>query len=135
MMLPFYFLSIMFNAVTGIILAFRGEETLEESGFSFSLDNEVFRLMLGAASVFTGFLKLLSPVAGNIPVIGDLIPALANLAGGAILVFEYYRNRSTLNSDAALRLGETIGKIRKLAGFAAIAAAAIHFICYPIPLL
>jgi hypothetical protein len=134
-MLPFYFLTILFNAVSGYILAFRREEIRGESGFSFSLDNEVFRLALGVASVFTGFFKILSPVTGNIPVIGDLLPALANLAGGFILIFEYYRNRTTLRSEAVEKFGNIVDQNRKIAGFAAIGAAVLHFVFHPVPFL
>jgi hypothetical protein len=134
-MLPFYFLTILFNAVSGYVLAFRREEIREENGFSFSFDNEVFRLILGAVSIFTGILKVLSPVAGNIPVIGDLVPALANLVGGFILVFEYYRNRTTVRSEAVEKMGDIVEKNRKIAGFISLGAAVLHFVFYPVPFL
>jgi hypothetical protein len=134
-MLPFYLLTILFNAVSGYVLAFRKEELQGENNFSFSFDNEVFRLILGAASIFTGLLKILSPVAGNIPVIGDLVPALANLGGGFILVFGYYRNRTTVRSEAVEKLGDIIDKNRKIAGFVSIGAAVLHFVFYSVPFL
>jgi hypothetical protein len=90
---------------------------------------------LGAASIFTGLLKILSPVAGNIPVIGDLVPALANLSGGFIMVFEYYRNRTTVHSEAVEKLGDIIDKNRKIAGFVFIGAAVLHFVFYSVPFL
>jgi hypothetical protein len=134
-MLPFYFLTILFNGLTGYILAFCGEEARDEGGFAFSFYNEIFRLVLGALSVFTGLMKLLSPVAGNFPVIGDMLPALANFAGGFILLFEYYRSRTTLGSNAAERIGVFVVKYRKITGFAALSAAALHFVLYPAPFL
>jgi hypothetical protein len=130
-MLPFYFLTILFNAVTGYVLAFCGAET-RKGGFSFSLQNETFRLALGAASVLTGLFKLLSPVAGNVPIVGDLFPALCNLGGGFILVFEYYRNRSEVPSDAAEKISLFTEKYRKLAGIVSLAAAVLHFVFYPV---
>jgi hypothetical protein len=134
-MLPFYFLTILFNAISGYVLAFRKEGIQGENAFSFSFDNEVFRLALGAASIFTGLFKILSPVAGNIPVIGDLVPALANLAGGCILIFEYYRNRTTLRSEAVEQLGDVVDKNRKIVGFVSIGAAVLHFVFYSVPFL
>jgi hypothetical protein len=130
-MLPFYFLTILFNAVTGYVLAFCEQET-REGGFSFSLYSEVFRLALGAASILTGLFKVLSPVTGNIPVIGDLLPALCNLGSGFILVFEYYRNRSEIRSGAAEDIAVFTEKYRKLAGYVCLAAAALHFVFYPV---
>jgi hypothetical protein len=134
-MLPFYLLTILFNAMSGYTLAFRKEKPQGDNGFSFSLDNEVFRLVLGAASIFIGLLKILSPVAGNIPVIGDLVPATANLAGGFILVFEYYQNHTTLRSEAVEKLGDIVEKNRKIVGFVSIGAAVLHFVFYPVPFL
>jgi hypothetical protein len=130
-MLPVYFLSIVLNALTGYLLAFGREET-EKEGLSLSLNNETVRLIIGVLSAITGILKVLSPVTGNIPVAGDLVPALANLGGGFILVFEFYRSRTTVASAAAERLGEIIEKNKKLTGFVCLAAAVLHFIFYPV---
>jgi hypothetical protein len=131
-MLPFYFLTIFFNAVTGYILAFRKAEDGEEDGFSFGFDNGMLRLVIGGASMLTGLFKLLSPVSGNVPVLGDLVPALANLAGGFILVFEYYRSRSSVASETADRIEKIAVRNRKAAGFFSIGAALLHFIFYPV---
>jgi hypothetical protein len=132
-MAPFYFLSILLNAALGYILAFNQEETGEEETLSFSLNNRVFRLVLGALSMVTGVLKLLSPMyvpggSQQLPVLGDLFPALCNLAGGFILVFEYYRSKTTISTEASVRLEELIAKNRKLAGFVCLGAALFHLV-------
>jgi hypothetical protein len=136
-MLPFYFFSIVFNALTGYILAFGKEDADDtaEPGFKLSFSNETFRLVLGVGSLVIGFLKLLSPVQGNIPVVGDLVPALTGLASGFILVFEYYRNRSSLESEQAEKIEGLIKPHRKIAGFGALGAAVLHFLLYSVPLL
>ena len=132
-MMPVYFLSILLNGLTGGILAF-GKEEAEGGGFSFSLHNETLRLGIGALTFITGFLKILSPVnvGGNIPVAGDLVPALAGLAGGFILAFEFYRRRNTMDSPAVERIEGLIRKSRKSLGFFCIAAAALHWIFYSV---
>jgi hypothetical protein len=130
-MLPVYFLSILLNALSGYLFAFSGDET-EKTGLSFHLSNETVRLVIGILSLLTGLLKILSPVGGNVPVVGDLVPALANLAGGFILVFEFYRNRSTVDSMAAERIGEIIEKNRRLTGFVCMSAAVLHLIFFSV---
>jgi hypothetical protein len=130
-MLQVYFLSILLNILCGYLFAFSGDET-EMAGLSFHLDNETVRLVIGVLSLLTGILKILSPVEGNVPVVGDLVPALGNLAGGFILVFEFYRNRSTVDSLVAERIGEIIEKNRKLTGFVCLAAGVLHFIFYSV---
>lgn len=129
-MMPVYCLSIVFNGLCGYILAFGGETGGETPAFS--LRNETVRLITGILTVIMGLLKILSPVAGNIPVIGDLVPALAGLAAGGILLFEFYRGRGTLDFIAVERIGELVEKYKKLTGFAAIGAAALHLIFYPV---
>ncbi|MDR2700918.1 MAG: hypothetical protein LBB72_00640 [Spirochaetaceae bacterium] len=124
-MLPIYFFSIAVNALSGYILAF-GKEEAEGGNISFNLNGETTRLFIGALSIIIGLLKLLSPVEGNTPVAGDLIPALAGISGGFILVFEFYRHRTTLDTSGVERIVEFIAKNRKIAGFFCMAAAVLH---------
>ncbi|MDR2210441.1 MAG: hypothetical protein LBO65_03105 [Spirochaetaceae bacterium] len=114
----------------GCIFVLAGEGS--NKVLSLSLDNEAVRLGLGLVSVIVGILKVLSPVAGNVPVVGDLVPALANLLGGGILVFEFYRSHSTISSPAAERIGELVERNKRLAGFICIVVAVLHFIFYSI---
>jgi hypothetical protein len=129
-MIQFYFLSILFNAAAGFILVTEGteKENSIETGLKISMGNETFRLVLGILTMVTGLLKLLSSVPGDLPVIGDLIPAAVGLAAGFILVFDYYRKRSTLDDDAVTPLAQIVSKNRKWIGFALLLAAALHFL-------
>jgi len=130
-MLPIYFLSIALNAVVGYILTF-GKEEAEGEALSLNVDSETTRLLVGVLAAVTGLLKILSPVAGSVPVVGDLVPALTALGGGFILAFEYFRRRNTVHSLSAERIEGLIAKNRKLAGFVCLGAAAIHLIFYPV---
>ncbi|GHV52634.1 hypothetical protein AGMMS49579_10230 [Spirochaetia bacterium] len=129
-MIQFYFLSILFNAGAGFVLINEGNdvESSIESSLKFSLKNETFRLVLGILTVVTGLLKLLSSTPGDIPVIGDFVPAITGFAAGFILLFGYYRGRSVIEDDKNTRLGEIVSKNRKWIGFAAMAVAALHFL-------
>ena len=132
-MLPVYFLSVLFNGLAGGILAFGKVETeTEGGGFSFSLNNETIRLGIGVITFITGILKILSPVGGNIPVAGDLFPALAGLAGGFIMAFDFYRRHNTIDALSVEKLADFVDKNRKTLGFVCITAAALHFIFYPV---
>ncbi|MDR0598496.1 MAG: hypothetical protein LBG84_00225 [Treponema sp.] len=119
------------NALAGCALVFAGERAGEKGVFQ-SLDNETVRIVIGVLSFVTGILKILSPVAGNLPVLGDLVPALANLAGGFILGFEFFQTRRSLDFTAAERVGGMIEKYKRLAGFVCLGAAAVHLFFYPI---
>jgi hypothetical protein len=134
-MIQFYFLSIVLNALSGYILTREPkdggagvDETGPETGFHVSLKNETGRLILGVLTIVVGLLKILSSVAGDLPVIGDLIPALAGFLAGFALVFEYYRSRSTLEPEHTDKIEHLLIHNKKWIGFLAIASAGLHFL-------
>jgi cytochrome c biogenesis protein CcdA len=136
-MIQIYFLSIFLNVLAGYVLVIggEGEKADSEAKFRFSINNETFRLILGALTVVTGLLKLLSPVQGDVPVAGDLFSVLAGLAAGLILIFDFYRSRSSLVPERLEKAGNFLSKGRKGIGFAVIAAAVLHFMFPAVPLL
>ena len=127
-MLQFYFLSVFFNALAGYLLFFEDDDFPEfKNGFSFR--DKSFKFIVGILCALTGFLKLLSPIEGDVPVVGDLIPAIAGLLCGFILVFEYYRSRSSVEeTEQTEKIGVILVGNRKIIGLAALIAAALHFI-------
>ncbi|GHT73391.1 hypothetical protein FACS1894124_1700 [Spirochaetia bacterium] len=141
-MIQFYFLSILFNAASGYLLIRKDDSETDpaEPALPGFLQNETLHLVLGLLTVVTGFLKILSPAEANTPVIGDFIPVLAGIAAGFTLIVEFYRSHSTIDSE--LSSGEPSEKVthllvknRRWIGFAAIAAAALHFLFPGVPLL
>jgi hypothetical protein len=129
-MIQFYFLSILLNGLSGYALVRDddGEAIVLDTGFHFSFTNETCRLALGAATMLMGLLKVLSSIQGDLPVIGDLVPALAGFLAGFILVFEYYRNRSTLEPEHTEKIEQLLIHNKKWAGYFALAAAVLHFL-------
>jgi hypothetical protein len=129
-MIQFYFLSILFNALAGFILFTDTEEAgvSIEDRFGLSVNNETFRLVLGILAGVTGLLKLLSRVDGDVPVIGDLIPALAGFISGFILIFSYYRERSTIEGGRLQIIGNRITANKKWIGLAVLVSAVLHFL-------
>jgi hypothetical protein len=128
-MLQFYFLSIALNALAGYILIRGNEENVLGLKSGFSLKDETFKLVVGILSVLTGLLKLLSVIEGDVPVIGDLFPALTGFLSGVILISEYFRSRSSLEvPERAEKFDRFLTANKKLIGMAALAAAALHFL-------
>jgi hypothetical protein len=128
-MIQFYFLSILLNALSGyaLIKNFDDDAAGPEIGFRLSLQNETCRLVLGAAAILTGLLKILSSLRGDVPVIGDIVPALAGFLAGFVLVFEYYRGRSTLEPEHTEKIEQVLMHNKKWIGYFAITAAVLHF--------
>lgn len=102
---------------------------LKSNLFEIPLFNDAsFRLVLGILMVLTGLMKLLSPIQYDVPIVGDLIPALAGLFGGTSILIGWYQQKSSIG----LNLPEVVNKIfidgRKYLGIFCIAAAVLHFI-------
>jgi hypothetical protein len=129
-MIQFYFLSILLNGLSGYALTRNTDEEdlVLDTGFRLSIHNETCRFVLGAATIVMGLLKILSSVRGDVPVVGDIVPALAGFLAGFILVFEYYRSRSTLEPEHTEKIEQVLIHNKKWVGYFALAAAALHFL-------
>ncbi|MDR0602348.1 MAG: hypothetical protein LBG42_08200 [Treponema sp.] len=129
-MIQFYFLSILFNALTGFIL-FAGDgeggSSLEER-LRLPVNGEVFRLVLGILAMVTGLLKILSSTQGDVPVVGDLLPALLGLVTGFILIFSYYDEHAAHETGAFRNFGAAVVRNKRWIGMAAMAGAILHFL-------
>jgi len=125
-----YFLSIIFNALTGLILVFgdviEGEPAAK--GIRLFISSGGFRLVLGILAAITGFLKFLSPF--KTPILGDLIPALAGITAGFILVFGFYRENTSKRDDGGNldRIGDTLLLYKKAVGVLLLVVAVLHFL-------
>ena len=134
-MLQFYFLSVSLNALAGYFFFFRSDSENSGSQTGLSLHNDTVKLVLGILSALTGILKLFSPIQG-IPVIGDLVPAITGILCGFILVYEFYKSRSTIDDpEQTEKISRVILFNKKYIGAVALLAAILHFIFPRIPLL
>jgi hypothetical protein len=135
-MIQFYFLSIVLNVLAGYILAFGADvDDIDlESKIRIPIHTETFRLVLGVVTILVGLLKILSAIQGDVPVIGDLVPALAGFLAGFILIFEYYRSRSAIDFEHTEKIEQFLMNNKKWIGFLAIAVAVLHFL-FPTVLL
>jgi hypothetical protein len=135
-MVQLYFLSIVLNGLAGFLFVFAdldGGDSAEDS-VKFSSIGSGFRLIIGILAAVTGILKLLLPMgdAGKIglPILGDLLPALASLTAGFMLIFGFYRERSPhVDSEEKINhFGEIALHYKKAVGIALLAVALLHFL-------
>lgn len=121
-MMQVYFLSVLFNALAGIILI-KGNDK-EDS----VLSNRQVRLIIGILAIITGFLKLFIVVQPDIVIIGDLLPVIAGIAGGANILIDYYREFTSIE----VSLNDFFEKLfisgRKYVGIICILVSFIHFL-------
>lgn len=91
-------------------------------------DKRTFRLIVGILCAFTGFMLLLTPFKGDVPVVGDLISVIAGLAGGASILLEYYISGTTEEPKVSEKVIKIFIGGRKYIGVLCIFAALLHFI-------
>ncbi|MBT3273192.1 MAG: hypothetical protein HN368_08570 [Spirochaetales bacterium] len=130
-MIQIYFLSILSNILGGLVLSaghysekFTGLASVKE----FSDARPGFRVTLGVVAFLTGFLKLLTVTRGDVPVVGDLLPALAGLVVGVTLLFDRYKEKSTVPSKMIEKADNLLLKNRTILGTAGMLAGVLHFL-------
>ena len=133
-MIQFYFLSVILNILCGYALASKHSESSTSpilQGARLIIADKGLRLSLAVLSLATGVLKLLFALRGDIPIIGDFLPATAGIIVGAALLLE-------LSDDAHLpfmhrgTIGAQIEKVlvsyKVPIGYAGIIAGIVHFL-------
>lgn len=144
-MAQFYFLSVLLNIIAGLVLVYgfdltKKNNTEKQPSASFfgnltCFENRTFRLVVGVLSMLVGLMKILSVFRNDVPVIGDLVPALAGLTGGASLLLEYYLSATT----EEVRIPEGVTRVliggRKYIGVFCLVAGLLHFIFPQVVLL
>ena len=135
-MLQFYFLSIFLNLLAGYLLFFWDDSGSSEDKNNFPLQGDTFILIVGILSALTGLVKLFSPVGGRLPIIGDLVPAAVGLVCGFVLLFGYYRRRTSIDdSEHTRKIEGLLSGNKKLLGALAFVVAVLHFLFPGVPLI
>ncbi|MDR0290907.1 MAG: hypothetical protein LBI06_08230 [Treponema sp.] len=130
-MIQLYFLAIVFCGLSGFLFIFgdfTGNSTADD-GMRFSSVSSGFRLILGILAGLTGILKLLSPM--GIPILGDLVPSLACLAAGFMLIFGFYKEQRSTDSSgegSVNHFGEIFLAYKRPIGIALLISAGLHFL-------
>ncbi|MFP4373516.1 MAG: hypothetical protein ACLFPO_04240 [Spirochaetaceae bacterium] len=132
-MYQIYLLSVLTNVLAGVALSVGGmDEKLHLSSvFNKELmQTDGFRLGLGIVTFVVGFFKLLSVSEGDVPVVGDILPAISGLVLGMILLLQYYRSRSAVSSPFVDTLDNVFGKNSAVFGTVGILIGILHFLLH-----
>lgn len=145
-MVQFYFLSILFNLVGGasLILVAMPVRSAGLQGLKTFLRDPSVCLVTGILASVIGALKLLTAMRGDIPVVGDFLPAMAGLAVGSTLLLERFRDPDFAPGDAVAPASAApekagarkgLGKVERYlidhkmaVGLAGLIAAGVHFL-------
>ena len=136
-MLQFYALSVILNIAVGLLLASEGagsEKTTVFSKLRDALNDKGVRFTLGLAAVVVGLFKILSPTADDVKIIGDLLPAASGLVTGGILLLDFFRSTSDLESPGLEKLDSGVLAHRRYFGMGAALVGFLHFLLPTVPI-
>jgi hypothetical protein len=130
-MLQFYFLSVFANLLAGLTLT---ADYFAERFGSFAPLKELFskgsvRAGVGIGAFVVGFLKLLiRSTPTDVPVVGDLLPAVAGLAMGAAILLGSLRERARVGDGKVSNLEQAVMRYRVPLGIAGLVVSVLHFL-------
>ena len=132
-MLQFYFLSVFTNLLAGITLT---SEFLSKKFSAFAPFQDLFgkrgvKGSIGGLALVVGFLKLLiRSQQSDVPVAGDLLPALIGMGMGAALLFDMIEDRSEIETppESMKGLKKVVVAYRVPLGIAGLVIGFLHFL-------
>ena len=132
-MAQFYFLSIVFNLLAGIALM---GDRLGDRFDSIAPLKEFFgkrgvRMGLGILTALVGIFKIfIRAPKDTVPVAGDLLPIIAGIGAGAVLLLEAYGGSSRVEGEEEAAKAKTITTqiYRFPVGILALTASVAHFL-------
>jgi hypothetical protein len=129
-MYQIYFLSIITILLSGVALAFERLDARIRIGALLHaefFDRITFRLGLGVVTALVGVFQILSVAPGDVPVVGNLIPAVTGIVLGLILALQYYQAKSTVEGGFLGALDRIFVKNASNFGVLGIIVALLHF--------
>jgi uncharacterized membrane protein len=127
-----WFIAVIVNFILGVILA---AEYLEDkvpgskSLQSFMVDQPAARVIFGLLGLVVGFLKLFIHMGPkeHWVIFADFFPAVLSILAGLILLWEYYQDRTTVESDRVTQIGELVSQNKTLIGVLSVVFSIVHF--------
>lgn len=123
-MFQIYFLSVLLNILVGLFLIY--ENKIENSNLI--IQKPLLIMVLGFASIIVGIIKLFVVAQPDIPVIGDLLPAVFGIVGGFCILLNYF----LLYGKNEIILKPVVQKIfvdwKKTIGVLTLVVGILHFI-------
>jgi len=133
-----YMLSILSLLSAGLILSsdYLVERMEWLTGLSDIAGRRNIRLTVGGIAAVVGFLKLIVRSPGEtVPVAGDLLPALAGLALGGLLLVDTLRVPKEEEPQAVDKVTRAVMPYRTPLGIGGMVIAAVHFLLPAVTIL
>ncbi|MCD6342363.1 MAG: hypothetical protein J7L76_01100 [Spirochaetaceae bacterium] len=140
-MFQLYLLTVLTTVLAGLALAtgFLSNRFERFSEYTDFMGNPVYRIILGGVSVLVGIINLFPSYTGDIAVLGNLLPSLAGIVTGLLLIAEYFSSRRTEEESKTVDIAEKVEKFSgpylTIVGISSIVIGILHAIIPRLPLL
>ena len=140
-MFQLYLLTVLTTILAGLALAtgFLSDRFERFSEYTDFMGNTVYRIVLGAVSILIGIINLFPSYTCDIAVLGDLLPSLAGIVTGILLIAEYISSRKSEEVSKTAELAEKVEKFSgpylTVVGIASVIIGILHAILPRLPLL
>ena len=140
-MFQLYLLTVLTTVLAGLALAtgFLSDRFERFSEYTDFMGNSVYRIVLGGVSVLVGIINLFPSYTGDIAILGDLLPSLAGIVTGILLIAEYFSSRRTEEDSKTVDIAEKVEKISgpylTIVGISSVIIGILHAIIPRLPLL
>ena len=130
-MVQFYLLAVCLNIAGGLILS--AEFFSDKIPFAATLkeaveEKQAWRVIFVILLLFTGLFKILSATKGDVPIVGDLLPALSLLLIGISLLSEFITDKSDTEGTFIHKINSVLGPNSHIIGVSAVVIGILHFL-------
>ena len=140
-MFQLYLFTVLSTVLAGLALAsgFMSKRFERFSEYTDFMANAVYRVILAGVSILVGIINLFPSYDGDLAIIGDLLPSLAGIITGILLVAEFITDRKGEERDKAAELAEKVesfsGPYLTIVGLSSVVIGILHAVLNKLPLL
>ncbi len=130
-MVQFYFLAVCLNIIGGLVLAapsFKEKIPFLSSMRAAFVEKQSGRIIFVLVLLFTGIFKILSVTKGDVPIVGDLLPALSLFVLAFTFMVEFFAEKSTVEGSLLHTLEDIFVRNSQIIGVSAVVIGVFHFI-------
>ena len=139
-MFQLYLLTVLTNILAGLALAgvFLSERFERFGEYTDFMSNSWYRVILGAISLLVAVINFFPAYEGDIAILGELLPSLAGLATGILLLAEFVNSRRTEDANKTVEIAEKVetfsGPYLTVVGIASVIIGILHAVLPKQPL-
>lgn len=130
-MVQFYLLAVCLNIAGGLILSaefFSGKIPFAATMKEAVEEKQAWRVIFVILVLFTGLFKILSVTKGDVPVVGDLLPALSLILIGISLLSGFIADKSETEETPVHKINSVLVPNSHIIGVSSIVVGILHFL-------